>query len=190
MQHDLVPGYLSSLVPPSVSEISRYNLRNANDYTAIHCRTQQYYSTFIPAVVREWNNLPEEAKQFGSLISFKTFLNRDRKKVPKYYFVGKRKLQILHTRIRINCSSLNSDLFLKNMTESPACTCGIVENAYHFFYMCNRYDIQRRELFHSLSDIPNLNLRKLMYGDEALPYPLNVRIFSEVQKFIEKSKRF
>ena len=88
MQHDLVPGYLSSLVPPSVSEISRYNLRNANDYTAIHCRTQQYYSTFIPAVVREWNNLPEEAKQFGSLISFKTFLNRDRKKVPKYYFVG------------------------------------------------------------------------------------------------------
>ena len=56
--------------------------------------------------------------------------------------------------------------------------------------MCNRYDIQRRELFHSLSDIPNLNLRKLMYGDEALPYPLNVRIFSEVQKFIEKSKRF
>ena len=123
--------------------------------------------------MREWNNLPEEAKQFGSLVSFKTFLNRDRKKVPKYYFVGKRKLQILHTRIRINCSSLNSDLFLKNMIESPACTCGIVENAYH-----------------SLSDIPNLNLRKLMYGDEALPYPLNVRIFSEVQKFIEKSKRF
>ena len=190
MQHDLVPGYLSSLVPPSVSEISRYNLRSANDYTTIHCQTQQYYSTFIPAVVQEWNNLPEEAKQFGSLICFKTFLNRDRKKVPKYYFVGNRKLQILHTRIRINCSSLNSDLFLKNMTESPACTCGIVENAYNFFYMCNRYDIQRRELFHSLSDIPNLNLRKLMYGDEALPYPLNVRIFSDAQKFIEKSKRF
>ena len=29
-----------------------------------------------------------------------------------------------------------------------------------------------------------------MYGDKALPYPLNVRIFSEVQKFIEKSKQF
>ena len=26
MRHDLVPGYLSSLVPPSVREISRYNL--------------------------------------------------------------------------------------------------------------------------------------------------------------------
>ena len=29
-----------------------------------------------------------------------------------------------------------------------------------------------------------------MYGDEALPYPLNVSIFSEVHNFIEESKRF
>ena len=164
MQNDLVPGYLAILVPPSVSEISRYNLRNANDFTAIHCRTQQYYSTFIPSAVREWNNLSEEAKQIGSLISFKTFLNRDKKKVPTYYVTGKRKLQILHTRLRTNCSSLNSDLFIKNMTESPACTCGIIENAYHFFFICNRYDIHRDDMFHSLSDIPNLNLRRLMYG--------------------------
>ena len=106
MQNDLVPGYLATLVPPSVSEISRYNLRNANDFTSIHCRTQQYYSTFIPSAVREWNNLSEEAKQIGSLISFKTFLNCDKKKVPKYYVTGKRKLQILHTRLRTNCSSL------------------------------------------------------------------------------------
>ena len=117
-------------------------------------------------------------------------MNRDRKKVPKYYFVGKRKLQIFHTRIRINCSSINSDLFLKNMTASPACTCGIVEKCVSFFYICNRYDIQRRELFHSLSDIPNLNLRKLKYGDEALPYPLNVRVFSEVQKSLKKVNDF
>ena len=74
----------------------------------------------IISVVREWNNLPEEAKQIGSLISFKFYLNRNKKKVPKYYGIGKRKLQILHTRLRsaTKCSSLNNDLFLKNMTES------------------------------------------------------------------------
>ena len=139
----------------------------------------------------EWNNLSEEAKQIGSLISFKTFLNRDIKKtVPKYYVTGKRKLQILHTRLRTNCSSLNSDLFLKDMTESPACTCGIIENAYHFLFICNRYDIHKDDMFHSLSDIPNLNLRRLLYGDETLPFQTNARIFLEVQKFIEKSKRF
>ena len=132
--------------------------------------------------MREWNNLSEEAKQIGSLISFKTFLNRDRKKVPKYYVTGKRKLQILHTRLRTNCSSLNSDLFLKNMTKSPVCTCGIIENAYHFFFICNRYDIPRDDMFHSLSDIPNLNLRRLLYGDETLPFQTNARFFLEVQK--------
>ena len=37
MQHDLTPDYLSSLVPLSVSETSRYNLRNADDYTTNTC---------------------------------------------------------------------------------------------------------------------------------------------------------
>ena len=129
-------------------------------------------------------------KQIGSLVTFKAFLNRDKKKVPKYYTIGKRKLQILHTRLRTYCSSLNSDLFRKSMTESPACSCGTVENAYHFFFVCNRYNIERRTLMDSLLDVPNLNLRKLLYGDEKLSYPINVRIFSEVQRFIEKSKRF
>ena len=43
------------------------------------------------------------------------------------------------------------------MTELHVCTCGIVENAYHFFYVCIRYDIQRHELLDSLFNISNLN---------------------------------
>ena len=190
MQHDLVPGYLSALVPPSVSEISRYNLRNANDFTTKRCSSQQYYSTFIPSVIREWNNLPEEAKQIGSLIRFKFYLNRDKKKVPKYYGIGKRKLQILHTRLRTKCRSLNNDLFLKNMTESALCACGAIENAHHYFFTCGSYDIQRREMFDCLSEIPNLNLKKLLFGDEEMSYQINVKIFLEVQKYIEKTRRF
>ena len=62
MQHDLVPNYLWSLVPLSVSELSRYNLRNANDKSTIYCRTQQYYKTFLPSVVGDWNGLPEKVK--------------------------------------------------------------------------------------------------------------------------------
>ena len=113
MQHDLVPNYLSSLVPLSVSELSRYNLRNANDNSKLHCRTQQYYKSFLPTVVRDWNGLPEEAKQLNSLLSFKTYLNRERKKVPKLFYYGRRKYQILHTRLRTGCSALNNDLYLK-----------------------------------------------------------------------------
>ena len=78
------------------------------------------------------------------------------------------------------------DLFLKNMTDSPACTCSIADNAYHFFFICTCYDTQRHEMFNSLSDIPNFNLRKLMYGDENFPYHINTRMFMEVQNYFEK----
>ena len=112
MHHDLTPPYLSSLVTLSISETTRYNVRNADDYTTINCRTQLYYTSFVPSVVREWNGLPGAVKQISSLHSFKVFLNQDRTVVPKYFNHGKRKTQVLHTRLRTGCSSLNNDLYL------------------------------------------------------------------------------
>ena len=48
------PLYLSSLVPQSVSNLSRYNLRNSNDLQTIDARTYQYdNSFFLPSSVRE-----------------------------------------------------------------------------------------------------------------------------------------
>ena len=113
MQHDLTSAYLSFLVLPSVSETSRYNLRNADDFATIHCRSQQNYMSFLPSVVRNWNDLTQQAKQLNSLLSFKSFQTRDKSKVPKYFYAGKRYWQVIHTI-------------------SP-CNCGAVENAYHFF---------------------------------------------------------
>lgn len=113
MKNNLSPTYLSSLVPQPVNSISRYNLRNADDLQSIASRTNLYYMSFLPSVVRDWNNLPEQAKQLDSVNSFKSYLNRDRASIPKYYYVGSRKSQILHTRLRTNCSCLNHDLFLK-----------------------------------------------------------------------------
>ena len=91
MQHDLTPLYLSFLVPPSVSETTRYNLRNADDYTTINCRTQLYYTSIVSSVVREWNGLPGAVKQISLLHSFKVFLNQDRTVILKYFNHGKEK---------------------------------------------------------------------------------------------------
>ena len=190
MQHDLTPAYLSNLVPPSVSETSRYALRNADDYTTILCNSQHHYSSFLPTVVRDWNNLPQQAKQIGSLISFKAFLTKDKIQIPKYYYTGKRKWQVMHTRIRTNSSALNTDLFRKNIVDSASCTCGAIEDAYHFFFMCGRYTNQRNELFHDLDFIPHLSLNLLLYGDVSKSIDYNIRIFEAAQKFIERSRRF
>ena len=78
MMHNITPLYLSSLVPQSVSNISRYNFRNSNDLQTIDARTNQYYNSFLSSV-RAWNNLSVEAKQCESVKSFKCFLQKEEK---------------------------------------------------------------------------------------------------------------
>ena len=185
MQHDLAPTYLTNLVPPSVSETSSYAPRNADDYTTIQCKTQHHYSSFLPSRIKDWNNLPQQAKQINSLVSFKSHLTRDKIQVPKYFYQGKRKWQVMHTSIRTNCSALNSDLFVKNIIDSTSCTCGAIENAYHFFFNCGRYLIQRNDLLHELNFLPNVSLNIVMYRGVS-----KIIFFQAVQKFIEKTKRF
>ena len=85
-----------------------------------------YYNSFLPSTVRAWNNVNDEAKQSNSVNTFKCFLNKDKTRIPKHFYVGSRKAQVLHTRLRTNCSSLNLDLFLKNISDSPLCRCGSV----------------------------------------------------------------
>ena len=78
MMHNLTPLYLSSLIPQSVSNLSRYNLRNANDLQTVDARTQQYYQSFLPSTTRDWNALSVEAKQSDSVNSFKRYLAKDK----------------------------------------------------------------------------------------------------------------
>ena len=153
MKSNLCPTYLSSLVPQTVNSISRYNLRNANDLQAINARTSLYYNSLLPSTIRAWNGLSLEAKQLESVNAFKYFLKR--KNVPKYYYTGKRKVQILHTRLRTNCSSLNLDLFVKNISDSHMCTCGSIEDAQHYFFHCVNYRRQRTELLNEVSRYSN-----------------------------------
>ena len=62
MYNNLTPDYLSSHVPSSVNEVSRYNLTNANDVQTINARTALYFKLFLPSVIREWNTIPENDK--------------------------------------------------------------------------------------------------------------------------------
>ena len=154
MFNNISPAYRSSLVPPSISSISTYNLRNAENVQTIDSRTSQYCYSFLPSAVREWNKLPLETRSRDSVNTFKRSLDRGATVVPKYYYSGNRKFQILHTRLRTNCSSLNNDLFLKNILESPLCHCGNVEKTEHYFMHCQIYQAQRAELKQYLSSLP------------------------------------
>ena len=52
MTHNLASLYLSL----TVSNISRYNLRNSSNLQAIDARTTLYYNSFLPSTVRDWSD--------------------------------------------------------------------------------------------------------------------------------------
>ena len=59
-------------------------------------------------------------------------MNADIYKTPKYYNEGPRKLSILHTRLRQQCSSLNADLSKIHIRNNYKCNCGAsFEDAMH-----------------------------------------------------------
>ena len=64
---------------------------------------------------------------------------------------GDRKLNIIHSRLRNMCSSLNADLHLVNLKPSPACICGHgFEDCIHFFLECSFYNENRAILLNKL----------------------------------------
>ena len=47
MINNLTPNYLSSLLPLQVGNVSRYNLRNQEQYQTIDCKSQLYFKVVI-----------------------------------------------------------------------------------------------------------------------------------------------
>ena len=122
--------------------------------------------------------------------SFKCRLKGRNYSVPKYYYTGNRKLQILHARLRTKCSPLNHDLFLKHISESPLCRCGAIENTDHYLMTCRLYHDQRAELINTVSQQTKVTLHILLYGNSMLSLQANIIIFEAVQKYINDTKRF
>ena len=176
------------MIPSIVQNTNRYNFRNSSDICTLRCRTNLYYNSFLPSTVRAWNTLPVEIKQTTSRALFKRLLNRNLIQPPTYFNSGCRIGQILHARLRLGCNSLNSDLYRKNIVNNASCSCGGCESAYHFFYMCPTYTHLRNACF--ADELQRLNVNQLLFGVIDATTQENELLFSKVQHFNIKSKRF
>jgi hypothetical protein len=190
MVKGLAPEYLSSMVPQSVGDISTYQLRNSSNLSNIPHRTSLYASSFLPSTINLWNSLPNEIKELDSLTAFKSYINRNKPKSNKLFYHGKRRLQILHTRLRTSCSSLNHHLFSKNIVASPLCSCGLQETTAHYFMKCSLYDNIRDDLVETLNLHGKFDLKTILFGNDVVNFDTNVKIFDAVHRFIDLSGRF
>ena len=152
-------------------------------YKIINNLTPNYLQEFVLPLVQDGN--PYRLRNSSDIRTIHTNTNRA---PPKYYSAGSRKGQILHARLRMQCSSLNADLYRKNIIPSPSCSCGGFESAYHFFYICPQLTAVRERY---LGDVlRNHTTHELLCGKPEFTNDENVSLFLKVQDFIIKSKRF
>ena len=119
------------------SDVNNYNLRNNQNYVPPRCRLRTSASSFIPSAVSLWNNLDISIRHSPTLSLFKYRVKNDTYKTPKYYNEGPRKLNILHTRLRHQCSSLNANLSRMHIINNYMCNCGAsFEDDMHYFLEC------------------------------------------------------
>ena len=186
MKNNLSPSYLTDLIPEHTNH--QYALRNTENIPLVHAKTQSYANSFIPLTIREWNNLSLETRNSATLSVFKNKLKNPTSCLKHIYYLGKRKEQINHTRLRLGCSLLNYDLQRRNLIFSSRCTCGEIETATHYLLKCQKYQTLRNRFFASLPCPITLN--NLLFGNTHLSFQANKTIFLQVQEFIAASKRF
>ena len=71
-------------------------------------------------------------------------------------------------------------LYTMKIIDSPACSCGFVnENEFHFLLVCPLYNRPRVTLQNAMGHIAPFTLRTLLYGDDNLDFTENKRIITE-----------
>ena len=170
MINGLTPSYLHQLLP------ARYPLRNSSDFSIPTSRTATNSNSFLPETLRAWNALSQDIRDAQSLGSFRKKLKTPMisPRTPRYFDTVQLSPdgQILHARIRLECSSLSHHLFKKNLVGSSLYTCGLPETSSYFLLFCTNYDLLRQRY---LSVLPHrLSLLLLLNGDPSEPDVLTV----------------
>lgn len=162
-----VPTYIKDITPNTRTQDTTRLLRStqADIVTEPHAQTHGYRRSFIPNATKLWNELPSELRQTAVNSSlFRKHLKQARApKLPnKYFCMGSRKGNILHTRLRLKSSLLNAHLYAKGKAESPRCHCGHPrEDTQHFLLTCPVYTIPRTVFLRKLSNLLHLNFSLL-----------------------------
>ena len=189
----MVPSYIQDLIPPLVSEISDYPLKNNRNISVTLNRNSISQKSCIPAAIRLWNSLDDNLKDISTLPTFKKhiFSKLSITHVTPYFIVGNRYMSVLLARLRNKYSGLNSDLFRNHIRNNPLCDLyDVVEDAYHYFFICRKYTVERQVFNDTVRGFHPRNINVILYGNENWKTEVNVVLFRAVHRYKHTSKRF
>jgi hypothetical protein len=102
-----------------------------------------------------------------------------------------RKCNIIHTRLRHQCSSLGADLFRGNIIIDPSCACGCPsKDPIHYWLECPLYTNASMQLIMNFTPYTVISIENLLFGSDNLPDENNLIVLRNVQKYIHHSNRF
>ena len=197
-----IPEFIKAIVPNNREATSR-TLRNTNDRTITQpmSRTTAYSHSYIPNTTHTWNELPSKYRLPDSHKNFKKNMmcHMGPGKPNPFNTYGSKKGNKLHTKIRLQASSLNAHMFSFGLTASPQCKCGHRrEDTTHYLLSCPLYTDARDELFQTLNlllnqDFDNLSLTSqtdiLLNGPQGKAN-IAIKVAVAIQTFIFKTLRF
>ena len=201
----VTPEYFSSyIINKSVRQGTARELRHHTNLTPAFSKTVRYEKSFVPSSVALWNSLPNTLQASLSLNSFKY-------QYKKIYFspkimatnLGERIPNVLLARFRLGFTTLNEDLYIRSLRNTPECNCSQGNETYiHYFLRCTFYTQERINLLRDVSEIftsayitmatltDDEILNYLLFG---LPYPFNRHnrdLFQKTHTYITATKRF
>ena len=137
-------------------------------------------------------------KTSTSLYSFKKTLKQKIPDTTKYFSYGNRKYNII--RIRNSKSQLQRDLFKDHLSDLPTCgmcNASVPETAQHFFFYCEKYEVEILDLINSLLNSPTiyinlkeLNAKNLLSGIPEITIKDNEALSDLVINFLNSTGRF
>jgi hypothetical protein len=99
--------------------------------------------------------------------------------------LGSRKCNIIHTRLRHQCSSLEADLFRTNIINDPRCPCGCpLEDVIHYLLERPLDTNAGMKLFMNSTPYTDISIETLLFGSDNLTDETNLIVFTNVQKYI------
>ena len=141
------PQYLADIVPPTVIIYGQGTTSPRYTHKNNVIQNHSFLQPYVNGTRFQWRS--------GILQHYVHSKNFPRPVKHTWFNTGNRFLNIHHTRIRLDCSKLKSDLHFNLFVEDdPFCTCDrVIEDAYHYFFICPNYNDQRLVLLISVSQI-------------------------------------
>lgn len=189
--HNRAPTYLQSHIPQTVQERTngRYNLRTNNNLSQPAARTETFKNSYFPTMVATWNTTDPTITSITSRTTLRSTLNHNIPKPTPYFTIGRRRLNIVLARMRMECSELNSHLFAYHVIPSPECRCGGLETNTHYLLECPLFTTHRTMLSNQLRLLEiDITVQNILHGTSNPA--IDQRLIALVDDFITSTNRF